>query len=340
MSSRRKSALSKLEEKISTRSRQLVPNASDQGFWNELYRRLLDGRVVPILGNAVRNNRIFEIDDDNDAGVEETNREAKESLEALDQDAPDHLSVEEELAKLWARRIGYPLPDQPRLARVAQFNRVISDDMQQAKSNYLQFLKECLLDVAEEDELVVEIAAGLRTQLIEKSFSEMVAELDYPRFTITRPDPLRVLAKLRLPIYVTTSYYDFLERALRAEGANNVRTRFCLWNMESESVSPEHLPDPPIYSLSRRAGCLSPARLRTVSPLPGAERRRSPRLSAGAGSGHQRQPAADSALLAHRVGRVIALAAWLPSAGLGLSHSLPRADHLPACTVAHVGPYV
>jgi len=216
--------------------------SSDQDFWNDLYSRILAGKVVPIIGNSIRYNRIFDVDRNIDSGLQNGER----TNEQLDRFASDHLSVNEELAELWAHKIGYPLSDQPCIPRVAQFNRVIYDDMRQAKNNYLHFLKERLLDIAEEDNSVADAVTELRTQLIEKSFSQIAAELDYPYYPPNRLDPLRVLAKLRLPIYLTTSYHDFIERQLTAEGAK-VRTRFCLWNMEPEIVKPEHLPDRDYY---------------------------------------------------------------------------------------------
>ena len=236
----RKSALSELKKRRETKGRLL--KTSDQEFWNDLYRQWQRGRIVPIVGGTVRNNRIFDLDDDDDIGLAHPDR-ARNSFDVLDRMASDHLSIDEELAEMWADKIGYPFPDVTNLTRVAQFNRITSDHTDQAKSKYLQFLKECLLDVAERDPALTELVQGLRTQLVSLSFSEIAAELDYPRFTQQRPDPLRELARLRLPIYITTSYHDFLERALRAEGATHVRTQFCLWNMNQEIVDTEHLPE-------------------------------------------------------------------------------------------------
>lgn len=240
----RQSALSRLKEKRGLKSADADGEIGGQDFWRELYRRILDEKVVPIVGDAVRKNRIFDIDSNNKLGVAPLNVNKTEHRDALDRSASDYLSIDAELAEMWAESIGYPLSGRRRLASVAQFNRVISVDTRQAKSNYLQFLKECLLGVAEDDKFVAEKVDGLRSQIFEKGFSDIVDELEYPRFEAERLDPLRVLAKLRLPIYITTSYFDFLERALQAEGVENVRTRFCLWNMEGESVAREHLPDP------------------------------------------------------------------------------------------------
>jgi|GEM_PF-416771 len=240
----RQSALSRLKEKRGLKSLDADGEIGGQDFWQDLCRRIRDAKVVPIVGDAVRKNRIFDIDFDNKLGVTPLNVNKTEHQDAWDRTASEHLSIDADLAEMWADSIGYPLSSDRRLASVAQFNRVMSRDTRQAKSKYLLFLKECLLDVAEDDKFVAEKVDGLHSQRFEKSFSDIVDDLEYPRFDAERLDPLRVLAKLRLPIYITTSYFDFLERALKAEGVQNVRTRFCLWNMEGKSVASQHLPDP------------------------------------------------------------------------------------------------
>jgi hypothetical protein len=56
-------------------------------------------------------------------------------------------------------------------------------------------------------EEVEEVAAEL-------SYSEMAHRLGYPKYPEAERNPLRLLAELPLPIYITTSYHDFLEVAL------------------------------------------------------------------------------------------------------------------------------
>lgn len=119
-------------------------NLRSEGFWSDLNRRIKEGRVIPIIGNTVRNERIFDIDHDYDLGVAKAG-------------APDpaaaELTVDEELASVWAESLGYPFPDRNRLARVAIYNRVYSRDAEHAKTKYLDFLKECLLNLASSDNL-------------------------------------------------------------------------------------------------------------------------------------------------------------------------------------------
>jgi hypothetical protein len=62
------------------------------------------------------------------------------------------------------------------------------------------------------------------------TFSEIVRRLKYPRFPADIEDPLSLLARLPFPIYITTSYFDFLERALIKAGNKKPRTEIIHWN--------------------------------------------------------------------------------------------------------------
>jgi hypothetical protein len=207
-------------------------------FWEELDLRIQRGQVIPILGNSVRNDRIFDVDHDYDLGLADGKPHPRAT----------QLNVEEELAEIWAEGIGYPLPDKHRLARVAVYNQVKSRDRAEAKRKYLRFLKECLLGIAAGDDRVADQVDELGSQVGSLSFSHIASTLGYPRFTQGCPDPLRLLARLPLPIYVTTSYYDFMERALYAEG-RSPRSQICVWwvdpaDRQAVDLSAEHITDP------------------------------------------------------------------------------------------------
>lgn len=208
--------------------------------WADVCRRIKEGTVIPILSNSVRNERIFEIDY---GGALDTVSGQKTEKQANQESNDSTHTLDEQLAELWADVIGYPLADRYELARVAQFNRVRSDDAEQAKTKYLDFIKNALLASAESDGRVADIVDELRSQLSELSFSDIAKELDYPHFQNEEEDPLRIIARLPLPIYVTTSYYDFLERALQAEG-RQPRTQICFWSGEIANVASEHATDP------------------------------------------------------------------------------------------------
>lgn len=211
---------------------------SEDEVWDALTKRISQGKVIPIIGSAVRNNRIFDVNDDQDLGIEGVDDDFN-----TPQSDEFGLDVDAELAEIWADMIHYPLPDRFKLARVAQFNRVKSFDAEQAKDKYLKFLKKALLDVAEYDPELKDQVSDLRSQTSRLSFSQIAKDLGYPRYTNGMQDPLQVLAKLPLPIYVTTSYYDFLERALVAQD-RTPRIQVCFWDDEPQDVLEEHRPDP------------------------------------------------------------------------------------------------
>lgn len=56
----------------------------------------------------------------------------------------------------------------------------------------------------------------------------------------------RVLADLRLPMYLTTNYDRFMTQALKSVGTNGVTTHVCRWNFETRFKEPpiEALPSP------------------------------------------------------------------------------------------------
>ncbi|HEX2062539.1 MAG TPA: SIR2 family protein [Thermoanaerobaculia bacterium] len=95
------------------------------------------------------------------------------------------------IAREWADRYEYPLPDRDDLARVSQFVAVLEDPMW-PKEEISTFFHGKAPELASEDE------------------------------------PHRILAELPLPIYLTTNYDDFMAQALRAVGKDPVE-EFCRW---------------------------------------------------------------------------------------------------------------
>ncbi len=193
----------------------------DQVDRSEIFQRIRDGKVIPIIGNSVRFDQIFS------------------TLVAEDPTEP----VDEALARTWADLIGYPLKDNFDLARVALYNHVQSDDPEHAKRKYLNFLKQILIELGKSDESVAEVALELEAQLNEMSFADIASDLGYPGYSSPDLDSLRLLARLNLPIYVTTSYFDFLERAIIIEG-RTPRTQICFWSGDESNILPDHRIDP------------------------------------------------------------------------------------------------
>jgi hypothetical protein len=196
-----------------------------------LMSSISEGTVVPVISNSFRIEAIFRTITALTGKIPKTPRSSDE-----------YLTIHEQLTKEWADSIQYPLPDDHNLARVMQYFQVHEkNDIAQAKTKYLNFLKTHLLEHSqEEDYQSIVTQLKLRTQ--ERTFSDIASQLEYPRFPPASEDPLRQLANLPLPIYVTTSYYSFLERALELAG-KHPRIQVCSWS-GGKARKPEHLPDP------------------------------------------------------------------------------------------------
>jgi len=193
------------------------------GFWEDIMPRINQGIVIPIVSNSFRIEQIF--GDGSDGTVSE-----------------EGWTIDEQLTAEWANLIEYPMLDKQNLVRVAQYYLVEQKDNPHARTKYLEFLKSFLLTIASDDADYADLAGRLRTQIQEQRFSDIVHQLDYPRFPTGVEDPLRLISRLPLPIYITTSQSDFLERALEAEG-KKPRTQVCFWSGPISSAAPEHQTD-------------------------------------------------------------------------------------------------
>jgi hypothetical protein len=203
------------------RARLAKEAGSKTGFWEDILPRINQGIVIPVISNSFRIEQIF--------------REGEAP-------ADEAQTLSEQLTAQWAELIEYPMQDKDNLARVAQYFLVEQKDDPHARTKYLEFLKSFLLMIASEDPNYADLANRIKARIHEMTFSEIVSQLDYPRFPKDCEDPLRLLARLPLPIYVTTSQSDFLERALEAEG-KKPRTQICFWSGQIASAAPEHRND-------------------------------------------------------------------------------------------------
>ena len=197
--------------------------SSQTDFWSDIKPHVSQGIVIPIVSNAFHIEQIFR--------------------EEGSHDNDDGLPTDEALTTEWANWIKYPMQDKHNLARVAQYYLVEQKDSPHARTKYLEFLKTCLLAIASDDQDYADLAGSLESQTRELSFSEIAYQLDYPRVPDSSENPLRLLARFPLPIYITTGQNDFLERALEAEG-KKPRTQICFWSGEISSASAEHKTDP------------------------------------------------------------------------------------------------
>lgn len=201
-------------------------------FLEDLMPDFNKGEIIPIISNSFRIEQIFQEE-----------KKAKEKIANAQRDYNDDLTVDEQITRQWAASedVGYPMPDIHNLARIAQYHSVEMKDHVQARVDYVNFLKKHLLASQDEEESV-DLVNSLNRQVKKLRFSEIVSQLDLPRFSEGAEDSLRLLARLPLPIYVTTSYYDFLEQALEAEG-KHPRIQVCFWS-GGRSKAKDHLSDP------------------------------------------------------------------------------------------------
>jgi len=111
-------------------------------------------------------------------------------------------SLRTAVAKKWSEQYNYPFPDGADLARVARYLTVEYGDAEYASSKYVEELS-----------------------------SVAVPNFDDPK------DPYSTLAKLPLPIYVTTNYDDFMEQALIKQ-KRDVKRDLCKWIKGLDETSP------------------------------------------------------------------------------------------------------
>jgi hypothetical protein len=140
----------------------------------------------------------------------------------------------------WAQEVGYPLADTDNLTRVAQFLSVTTHDPAGAKTRYLQFLKERLIELArEESGTHQEHLDHTEDELPGLKFSELAtARLSTPDFEKDVDHPLRILAGMPIPLYLTTSHHGFMEAALEVAGKPYRSEVYC-WREYVKEVVPE-----------------------------------------------------------------------------------------------------
>jgi hypothetical protein len=130
----------------------------------------------------------------------------------------------------YAGYIEYPLPDSMDLRQMAKFNSITHDlDAWELKSDYLNFVKNHLYALAAEAGVSEERLAEAEEQVDDLTVTEFAGLLNLPHFGDGQTDPLLILAGLPLPIFLTTSPYGFLARALERAG-KSPRSEICRWH--------------------------------------------------------------------------------------------------------------
>jgi hypothetical protein len=184
-----------------------VGERKESATWQQtIVDRIKAGKVVPIISHVVDHNLI--------------------------------LGGNTALVEAYAEYVQYPLADKHNLPQMAQFKGVTDESITDAwalKTDYINFIKNRLFDLAEAEGAAEEVLAEVEEAFDDVSFSEFSGRLGYPRFNQGPADPLLILAELPLPIYLTTSYHDFIEVALKRAG-KEPRTEICRWHKGLESI--------------------------------------------------------------------------------------------------------
>ena len=188
------------------KSDQKKGRSSDPKTWQQtLAERIRQGKVVPLISNKVSNDMV--------------------------------LGGHEALTKAYAEYTDYPF-EQLRVPNIAQYKRVtdeaVTDDWA-LRADYINFAKNRLFDLAEAEGIDEEILEEVEEEFDDIIFGEFSDRLGYPDFENDPDNPILTLASFPLPIYLTTSYHNFIEVALRRVG-KEPRTDVCRWHRGLESI--------------------------------------------------------------------------------------------------------
>lgn len=200
-----------------TKLRVPTRKTEELGWKETLVRRINEGKVLPIVGNALSDDLLF--------------------------------GSHSELLEIWAQYIEYTLPGRRILPRMAQYEHVKrkaqpGGDDRTIRESYLDFVCDMLRQVAD-PRLCEELASDVNYNSM--TFSQRAERLQRPSFDDGQANPLLLLATLPLPIFVTTSYHDCLEQALRKLG-KQPRSEICYWDrrllaIPSVFADPAYVPD-------------------------------------------------------------------------------------------------
>ncbi len=208
------------------RTQSQVIETDQDRFWGNMTNRIKGGTVIPILSNNLIYDMIFGKLLVDSASEAEDNPELK----------PTGMNV---LAANWANEVQYPFPDSTNLAAVAQYVRSQSRAAGNAKDSFVRYSKQFLLAFAGSYGTSEDTINELTQAIDQYTFTELAdQELGLLKYGPGSDDPLSILASLPLPLYITTSYYDVLERALAKVDKHPI-SQTCFWS-GPVNVADEH----------------------------------------------------------------------------------------------------
>jgi hypothetical protein len=206
-------------------------NVEPIDYETDIIQFIDDGSIVPVISNSFRLEQLFRDD-----------RELLDMMLKTKIDFYDEVcTIDQQLTRAWAENKAYPMSDNHNLARVAQYREVVLEEAELAKKEYLHFLCSRLLNNNQDRAGFEDVIAKYQRGGQRTTFTNLAKELDVPiLFPEGREDSLRLLARLKFPIYITTSYFSFLEDALIKEG-KEPSTQVWSWGTKVK-MKEEHLP--------------------------------------------------------------------------------------------------
>jgi hypothetical protein len=162
------------------------------------------------------------------------------------------------LANEWARDMDSPLTSQENadLARVAQYYGITQKSFPKARTTYHTLLKQFLRNLAEGDgaadpEYLRQLDQP-RGGLEDQPFSRIASELGYPRFADPARSPMRLLAEMPLPVYLTTCQHEFLEVELANTYSKNPVSEVFYWDESLRTIPSIYDTEPEYQPTDRR----------------------------------------------------------------------------------------
>lgn len=148
--------------------------------WRAIARRIQRGKCTPIIGNHLHMNLLPKAGD---------------------------------LPTAWANEIAYPLGDDHSLTSLAQYLSVSLGD-HAAKEEYIAFVKAYAI-AQKSGQTPDQVLDKLGTRLVNIPLTKVADQMGYTKNGSSGINPLAILARLPIPIYITTSYYNFIESTLQ-----------------------------------------------------------------------------------------------------------------------------
>jgi hypothetical protein len=138
------------------------------------------------------------------------------------------LPTAEEVAQRWSKAYGYPLPDQEKsMARVAQYMATTLKEYRPHRE---------WLDTLAAD-FVARLPEELRPTEEYETLTELIQKVGWAGLVADDPnEPHRVLASLKLPLYLTTNCDSFMTEALAARPGIALVREICRWNKDLDSL--------------------------------------------------------------------------------------------------------